>query len=82
MASSVEDQRRFLKEHLGQATQAVRLELDGAEQVDSLGVTLIVGLYKSCKERGLAFSVIGVNAEVMRLFKFFSLHTVFELREK
>ena len=42
VASSVEDQRRFLKEHLGQATQAVRLELDGAEQVDSLGVTLIV----------------------------------------
>lgn len=82
VANNVDAQRAALKEHLGQAQKAVVLDLGAAELVDSLGITLVVGLYKSCKERGLAFSVAGASAEVLRLFKFFSLNEVFEIRER
>jgi anti-sigma B factor antagonist len=81
VANNVDSQRASLKEHLGQAKQAVVLDLSSADLVDSLGITLVVGLYKSCKEKGLAFSVAGANVEVLRLFKFFSLNEVFEIRE-
>ena len=80
-AAHVAAQRAFLKECLGQAGNAVVLDLSSSELVDSLGITLVVGLYKSCKEKGLAFSVEGANAEVARLFKFFSLDELFEIRE-
>ena len=80
VAGTVAAQRVFLGEHLDRAKHAVVLDLGGAELVDSLGITLVVGLYKSCQERKLDFSVEGVNAEVMRLFKFFSLNDVFQIR--
>jgi len=82
VANNVAAQRTYLKEHLDQAKKAVVLDLSAAEMVDSLGITLVVGLYKSCQERSLAFSVEGVNAEVLRLFKFFNLNEVFEIRER
>jgi anti-anti-sigma factor len=82
VASNVAAQRTVLKEHLEQAEQAVVLDLGQSDLVDSLGITLVVGLYKSCLERKLTFSVAGANAEVLRLFKFFSLDEIFEIREK
>ncbi len=82
VASNVTAQRAFLKEHLGQAKKSVVLDLTASGMVDSLGITLIVGLFKSCQEHKLAFAVEGANTEVLRLFKFFSLNEVFEIREK
>jgi anti-anti-sigma factor len=82
VAGNVAAQRTALKEHLDRAEQAVVLDLGKSDLVDSLGITLVVGLYKSCQERKLAFSVAGANAEVLRLFKFFSLNEVFEIRGK
>ena len=82
VASNVATQRAALKAHLEQAEQAVVLDLGQSDLVDSLGITLVVGLYKSCLERKLAFSVAGANAEVLRLFKFFNLNEIFEIREK
>jgi len=82
VASNVTAQRAALKEHLGKAGQAVVLDLGKSEMVDSLGITLVVGLYKSCVEHKLPFSVEGASAEVLRLFRFFSLNEIFEIREK
>jgi anti-anti-sigma factor len=82
VASQVAAQRSALKEHLVRAEQAVVLDLGASDLVDSLGITLIVGLYKSCQERKLAFSIEGVNPEALRLFRFFSLNEFFEIREK
>jgi anti-sigma B factor antagonist len=80
-ASHVSAQQAFLKTCLDQAGEAVVLDLRRAELVDSLGITLLLGLWKSCKEKGLAFRVEGVNAEISRLFHLFSLDRVFEFRE-
>jgi anti-anti-sigma factor len=82
VANHVGAQRLFLKEHLGEAKEAVILDLGSVELVDSLGITLLVGLYKSCKEKQLGFRVEGVNSEVLRLCKFFSLNEEFEIRER
>lgn len=80
VASVVAAQRAALRELLKRAGQAVVLDLTAAELVDSLGITLIVGLYKTCQERKLAFSVAGANPEVLRLFRFFRLNEIFEIR--
>lgn len=81
-ATHVAAQRAFLKESLDKAGNAVVLDLGSSELVDSLGITLIVGLYKSCKERGLAFSVEGANAETARVFTFFGLDEIFATRTR
>lgn len=82
VAAYVAAQRDFLKAQLDRAERAVVLDLTCAELVDSLGVTLIVGLFKSCRERQLGFSVVGANTEVLRLFHFFSLNDCFEIMGK
>ena len=82
VAGHVHDQRAALKQHLALAEKAVVLDLSEADLVDSLGITLVVGLYKSCVEHNLFFSVSGANPEVLRLFKFFNLNEVFAIREK
>jgi anti-anti-sigma factor len=82
VASAVAAQRAALREHLKRAGQAVVLDLAASELVDSMGITLIVGLFKSCQERKLAFSVAGAHAEVLRLFRFFRLNEIFDIGEQ
>jgi anti-anti-sigma factor len=81
VASNIAALRAALKEHLGAAEQAVLLDLGHVELVDSLGIYLVVSLNKSCQERQVSFSVAGANAEVLRLFEFFGLNEVFDIRE-
>ncbi len=82
VASTVEERRKAAMDALeAPCTQAV-LDLTDAEVVDSLGITLILGLFKTCQKRKVAFSVEGANADLMRVFKLFSLPKLFPIREK
>ena len=67
-----------LQGHLG----PVILDVSLVDMVDSLGITLIIRLYKSCLQKQIAFSVAGANAELLRLFKFFSLSDLFPVKER
>ena len=81
-SGTVEDQRAFLKsamDGLGSAT-AIVLDLSATEMVDSMGITLIVRLFRTCEARKLGFQVEGVNPDLLRLFKLFSLDECFEIR--
>jgi anti-anti-sigma factor len=73
-------QRACLQELLKEIVDAVVLDLSRIEMVDSLGITLVVRLYKTCQAKGLPFHVEGASPELMRLFRFFCLSDLFEVK--
>lgn len=81
VASQVETLRDALQTALQGVKGRVVLDLDGITQIDSMGVTLILGLYKSAQNQGLGFAVTGVDRNLMRVFRLFSLTKFFPVEE-
>lgn len=82
VAATVEERRRTAMEALAAPCGAAVLDLAEAEVVDSLGITLILGLFKTCQQRGITFRVEGANPDLMRVFKLFSLPKLFPIQER
>lgn len=81
VASQVEPLRDSLQAALAGVKGKVVLDLDGITQIDSMGVTLILGLYKSAQNQGHSFSVVGVDRNLVRVFRLFSLTKFFPVEE-
>ena len=81
VASSVEGLRDALLKALEEAKGAVVLDLSSTHQIDSLGITLVLGLFKTCQKKGLAFSIEGVNPDILRVFRLFNLTKFFPVLE-
>jgi anti-anti-sigma factor len=82
VASTVEAMRKVAMEALAQPCKEAVLDLSASEVVDSLGITLILGLFKTCQQRKVAFRVEQANPDLMRVFKLFSLPKLFTIKEK
>jgi anti-sigma B factor antagonist len=82
VASTVEERRKMAMEALAAPCTEAVLDLTAAEVVDSLGITLILGLFKTCQQRKIAFRVEGANSDLMRVFKLFSLPRLFPIQER
>lgn len=81
VASTVEGERGRLMEALEASQGPVVLDLGGVKEIDSLGITLVLGTFKTCQKQGRTFSVEGVSAEIHRVFKLFSLPKLFSIQE-
>lgn len=81
VASSVEGLRDALLKALEDAKSAVVLDLSSTRQIDSLGITLVLGLFKTCQQKGLGFSIEGVNPDILRVFRLFNLTKFFPVKE-
>lgn len=81
VASTVEATRDGLLKALEGATGPVVLDLSASRQVDSLGITLVLGLFKSCQQKGLSFAIEGVNPDILRVFRLFNLTKFFPVQE-
>lgn len=81
IASKVEALRDAFHHALAGAKGTVNLDLKGIEQIDSLGVTLVLGLFKSCQKEGLGFEVTEVDRNLVRVFRLFNLTKFFPVRE-
>lgn len=81
VASKVEGLRDGLQSALDGVSGRVTLSLEGVTQIDSLGVTLVLGLFKSCQKQGLAFEVVDVDRNLVRVFRLFNLTKFFPVRE-
>lgn len=81
LASTVDEQRITMMKALESAGDKVVLDLSTVELIDSLGITLVLGLFKSCQKLGATFSVEGVKADIMRVFKLFNLTRFFAISE-
>ncbi len=81
VASTVEALREGLLKALEEADGPVVLDLGTSRQIDSLGITLVLGLFKTCQQKGLAFSIEGVNPDILRVFRLFNLTKFFPVAE-
>ena len=81
LASQVEPLRDALQAAIADVKGAIQLDLEGITQIDSMGVTLVLGLFKSAQSTGRAFEVIGVDPNLMRVFRLFSLTKFFPVQE-
>jgi anti-anti-sigma factor len=82
VASTVEAQRAAMMKALESVPGEVVLDLSGVEQIDSLGITLVLGLFKTCQKAGIPFSIGGVKADLMRVFRLFNLPKFFPIGER
>lgn len=55
------------------------LDLDHTENVDSVGVTFVISLYKRVKGEDKAFKVSGATEDIQSLFKLMKLDQFFPL---
>jgi len=81
VASTVDDQRASMMKALEAPCTQVVLDLSSVEYLDSLGITLVLGLFKSCQKAGTAFSIECVKPDILRVFKLFNLTKFFPIAE-
>jgi anti-anti-sigma factor len=81
VASTVEGLREALLKAIAEAKGAVVLDLSSTRQIDSLGITLVLGLFKSCQQKSMGFSIEGVNPDILRVFRLFNLTKFFPVKE-
>jgi anti-anti-sigma factor len=80
VASSVEEMRTEVQAALKDLHDAVVLDISAVEQVDSLGISLVIGLFKNCQEKDRPFSVEGVSQDLVRVFNLFKLPHYFPVK--
>jgi anti-anti-sigma factor len=68
---------KYLKD--SDAMDELILDLVNTENIDSVGVTFVIGLYKRVKEEGKLFRVVGASQDVQSLFKLMKLDQFFEM---
>ena len=81
VASTVEAQRGAMLKALEGRQGGVVLDLGAVEQIDSLGITLVLGVFKTCQKAGNPFSVEAVKPDLMRVFRLFNLPKFFPILE-
>jgi anti-anti-sigma factor len=81
VASTVEGHRTSMMKAIESSSEAVVLDLTSVDQIDSLGITLVLGLFKSCQKGGKGFSIEGVKHDILRVFKLFNLTKFFPVAE-
>ena len=81
VASTVEAQRAAMMKAMEARPGSVVLDLGEVEQLDSLGITLILGLFKSCRKDGVPFAIERARTDLMRVFRLFNLPKFFPIAE-
>lgn len=79
VASRVEEMRQFLMEQLKAYPDesAVVLDAQGIEIVDSLGVNLIIGLYKHVTAESKEFKIVNAGEKFIKVASFFRFNSIF-----
>lgn len=81
VASSVEAVKRSMLRAIDDAEGHVTLDMSLVKVVDSLGITLVLGLFKTCKSKELTFEVVNLSPDIHRVFKLFNLTKFFSVAE-
>lgn len=82
VASRIEALRDFFTDTLQRNPDLPQVVLDvtGVHIVDSLGVNLIVGLFRQTAADGRSMELMGANPDFMKVANFFRLPTLFPIR--
>ena len=84
IATNVPAMRDILIVHLDSENfwQELVLDCSGIETLDSIGVNLIVGLFKKAKTANKEFKVIGCNPPIQKVLKLFRLDEQFKVEAR
>ncbi len=84
VASRIEALRDYFAGQLETHADAARVVLDvrGVDIVDSLGVNLIVGLYRQCAAASRPISVTGAGERFMKVASFFRLPAILTIERE
>ena len=84
IASRIEELRDYFAEQLEQHpdVSSVLLDVSGTAFVDSLGVNLIVGLYRQVTSADKTIEIIGAGESFMKVADFFRLTSLFSVRSE
>ncbi|MCH4889876.1 STAS domain-containing protein [Acidaminobacter sp. JC074] len=80
IAPNVKEFNQFVSENLMDLDELdeVVLNLGSVENIDSIGVTFVIGLYKSVQKDGLGFAIADASDNVRQLFKLMKLEDLLE----
>ncbi len=67
---------RYLQDEMGNVDEVV-LDLSACENIDSVGVTFVVGVYKQVTGDAMGFRITGSSEEIKQLFKLMKLDEFF-----
>ncbi len=84
IASRIEELRDYFGERLkanGDFT-LVSMDVSGVDFVDSLGINLIVGLFRQMSAESKKMEIIGAGESFMKVANFFRLPSIFPVREE
>ena len=81
VASHLDAQELAIREVLNaeDGVNHVVLNMEQVEEIDSLGINLVVGFYKELKGRSIGFSVAHTSRQIRNLFNLFKLSSYFEV---
>lgn len=84
IASKIEELRDFFANELEDHPDAGRIILDvqGIDLVDSLGVNLIVGLYREVTDASKEIEIVGASKNFMKVAGFFRLTSLFPIEQE
>jgi anti-anti-sigma factor len=82
IASNIEGLRDYFLTQLRQHSEFehVRLDAQGINSVDSLGVNLIVGLYREVMSKSATIEITGAGESFMKVANFFRLPSLFPIK--
>lgn len=81
VASNLDVQLNVIKDALSKNPQIenIILNLSNVTEIDSMGINLVVGLYKQVHSENRKFSVNNTSRAILNLFNLFKLTSYFEV---
>lgn len=61
--------------------KSIVVDMAGTQVIDSLGVNMLVGLYKECRKKEKTFRVTNVAPQIQRLFDLYKLAGYFGIEQ-
>jgi anti-anti-sigma factor len=59
--------------------ESVCINMEKVDMIDSLGITFLIGIYKTCIKKDKKVALIGYNEAILQIFKIMKLDEIFEL---
>jgi len=83
IAPNVKKMKDVLNDALNEIDEIdeVVIDLNGIENIDSVGVSFVVSLYKNISNVGLEFRIINASSDIIQLFKLMRLDEFFIIEE-
>lgn len=81
VASNLDNQLSLIKDTLSKNpnVETIVLNLGNVTEIDSMGINLVVGLYKQVHAENRSFSVTNTSRAILNLFNLFKLTSYFEV---